>query len=481
MCVFACNADDDCTFLGAGWLCRDDGAAWRARNGEGMSRRRVIARRDRARGGARRVGRRRYRLRPRPIQPRRRRRRRLPRRRSRRRPQSSTRPSRSTTDEIGDQAIGAEIGVATGGRVTPGGLRITGHYLYQLSDQDWFDGTAAFTFGGGAAACFRDRTDAFVCDHGLADGDGIELAANVRRMFAAQGHVPPVRARRRRPRPRALRRRRRHRARDPAARAAAACARRSRRRSRSSRRPSSRSASASFNHGARRRAAARRSRSSRAPSSGCDEMAIALLAVARRRAGTATRAPPQLPERPTPRRRCASPTAARRSPRACCCSTTGGQPLHIGTLDLYGKRQGATACAIAPGVSASWDGMIARVRHRRGPGRRRHVRAVAGDPVRPLQGVGVARHRVRALGGRGRSVRGPRHVELAIPLERAWTPHGTLAADLHVHAHASNDSLMPNPQRVIAQVAAGIQVIGLSDHNANGDLDAEIHELTSTA
>ena len=66
---------------------------------------------------------------------------------------------------------------------------------------------------------------------------------------------------------------------------------------------------------------------------------------------------------------------------------------------------------------------------------------------------------------------------LAIPLERAWTPHGTLAADLHVHAHASNDSGLPNPQRVIAQVAGGIQVIGLSDHNVNGDLNDEIKEL----
>src|SRR5574337_430875 len=34
-----------------------------------------------------------------------------------------------------------------------------------------------------------------------------------------------------------------------------------------------------------------------------------------------------------------------------------GQPLHMGNLDLYGKRQGAAACAIAPGVVASWDGL----------------------------------------------------------------------------------------------------------------------------
>src|SRR5262249_19693248 len=68
-------------------------------------------------------------------------------------------------------------------------------------------------------------------------------------------------------------------------------------------------------------------------------------------------------------------------------------------------------------------------------------------------------------------------VEVAVPLHRAWTPHGTLAADLHVHAFASEDSKMPNQQRVLAQVSTGIQVIGLSDHNTSGDLDAEIREL----
>src|SRR5262249_7768111 len=80
-------------------------------------------------------------------------------------------------DDIGDQGIGVDIGAAAGGRVTPGGLRVSGHYLYQLSDQDWFDGTATFTFGSGTAACFRDRDNAFICEHGLADGDGFEVAA----------------------------------------------------------------------------------------------------------------------------------------------------------------------------------------------------------------------------------------------------------------------------------------------------------------
>ena len=45
-------------------------------------------------------------------------------------------------EPLPDQSIAAAIGIASGGRVTPGGLRVTGHYLYQLSSSDWFDGTA---------------------------------------------------------------------------------------------------------------------------------------------------------------------------------------------------------------------------------------------------------------------------------------------------------------------------------------------------
>ncbi|MBX3157634.1 MAG: PHP domain-containing protein [Deltaproteobacteria bacterium] len=158
-----------------------------------------------------------------------------------------------------------------------------------------------------------------------------------------------------------------------------------------------------------------------------------------------------------------------------------GEPLRIGTIDLYGKRQGASACRIAPGVVGSWDGLILAT----GTG---DIPVGGGDGCNPSPGIPYGRYRVVAWRGieyerwegevdlsaeRGR-------VELAIPLARAWTPHGTLAADLHVHAQASNDSTVPNPQRVIAQAAAGIQVIGLSDHNKNGDLDAEIAELGLT-
>jgi hypothetical protein len=93
--------------------------------------------------------------------------------------------SRSAPTDLGDQAIGGTIGVAGGGRVTPGGLRVIGHYLYQMTDSDWFDGTAAFTFGSGEPACFRDRMDAYLCDHGLVDGFSTEVGANVRRFLGS--------------------------------------------------------------------------------------------------------------------------------------------------------------------------------------------------------------------------------------------------------------------------------------------------------
>ena len=154
-----------------------------------------------------------------------------------------------------------------------------------------------------------------------------------------------------------------------------------------------------------------------------------------------------------------------------------GQPVRIGKLDLYGQRQGASACPIAPGVIGSWNGLIVA----RGGGEV----PVGRDACSSSPSIPYGKYKVWAWRGiefekwegevdlsadRGK-------VPLEIALVRAWTPAGTLAADMHVHAQASNDSTLPNPQRVIAQAAAGIQVIGLSDHNANGDVDIEIGQL----
>ena len=106
-------------------------------------------------------------------------------------PTSTPATPAAQSEDMSDQSLGAELGVAIGGRVTPGGLHVVGHYYYQMSADDWFDGSLGFTFGGGGAACFRDRTDVEVCEHGVADGGAIELAASVRRMLPPNGKFRP--------------------------------------------------------------------------------------------------------------------------------------------------------------------------------------------------------------------------------------------------------------------------------------------------
>jgi hypothetical protein len=106
-------------------------------------------------------------------------------------PAAADAPGAIAPPDMSDQAVGVAIGIAGGGRTTPGGLRISGHYLYQMSDADWFDGTAQFTFGSGEAACFRDRMDETICQHGLVDGASAEVGANVRHFLSGQGEFWP--------------------------------------------------------------------------------------------------------------------------------------------------------------------------------------------------------------------------------------------------------------------------------------------------
>lgn len=92
---------------------------------------------------------------------------------------------------IPEQSIGGSAGLATGSHLTPGGLRVAGHYTYQLTEHEWFDGIAAVTYGGGDAACFTDRQGSFVCDHGMLDGKGLEVVVAVRHYFPVQGAFQP--------------------------------------------------------------------------------------------------------------------------------------------------------------------------------------------------------------------------------------------------------------------------------------------------
>ena len=84
---------------------------------------------------------------------------------------------------IAEREFSAELGLAAGGRSTVGGARITGRFLYQLASQDWFEGSAIFNFGSSSAACFRDRSNDRICEHGALDGSSGELSFGVRRYF----------------------------------------------------------------------------------------------------------------------------------------------------------------------------------------------------------------------------------------------------------------------------------------------------------
>lgn len=149
-----------------------------------------------------------------------------------------------------------------------------------------------------------------------------------------------------------------------------------------------------------------------------------------------------------------------------------GEPVRFGELDfLEGLRQADGSCWIAPGALGTWDGLVLPWGEATIPG----DAPCGGDRALP-----AGRYRVWAWQGieyqrwEGQVEIGRGLVSLAIPLERAFTPAGTLAADLHVHAFASPDSGVPALIRALTLASAGIRVVALSDHNVNGDLDVEI-------
>ncbi len=87
-------------------------------------------------------------------------------------------------DAAAGQEIGGALGFEAGGRVSPGGLQLTGYHMFRLSDVDWLESSVAFTVGGAGGACFRDRQDVVICDHGLVNGLAGEVAIGIRRFLA---------------------------------------------------------------------------------------------------------------------------------------------------------------------------------------------------------------------------------------------------------------------------------------------------------
>ena len=103
-------------------------------------------------------------------------------------------PEPALRGEVGDREVGATVAVVTGGDNTVGGMRVSGRFLYQLSEQDWFDGAASFTYGGDEAGCMATAAG-MQCEHGRLSGAAVEVMAGVRRRFPGRGQfVPHLRA-----------------------------------------------------------------------------------------------------------------------------------------------------------------------------------------------------------------------------------------------------------------------------------------------
>lgn len=91
----------------------------------------------------------------------------------------------------GERELGLRLGLATGGRVTPGGVRMAGVMLYRLSDNDWFEGSMGFTFGRRGDGCYIERAGAFTCTHGALAGAGADLMAGIRRFVVPRKQFAP--------------------------------------------------------------------------------------------------------------------------------------------------------------------------------------------------------------------------------------------------------------------------------------------------
>ena len=153
-----------------------------------------------------------------------------------------------------------------------------------------------------------------------------------------------------------------------------------------------------------------------------------------------------------------------------------GDVIHIGKFDLYGKRQVRGYCTFADDVLGTWDGIIF--------GHGKGEVPIGNDACAPSPAIPYGHYHVQAWrdlehdswqGDADLSQdKGTVATTIVLTPVRA-RPADWLVADLHVHAEHSNDSTMPNTTRVFAQVAAGVQVIGLANHDFNDDANDAIH------
>lgn len=151
----------------------------------------------------------------------------------------------------------------------------------------------------------------------------------------------------------------------------------------------------------------------------------------------------------------------------------GAEAVHLGARDYNdGKRQIAGVCRSGSALG-TWDGIVVTGGAGEVPldGGGRADCAIAPGTYRVWAWRGFEHERWEgevAIAATGRT-------ELAIPLARAWRAEGAVAADLHVHAAASNDSGLPDDLRLRTEAAAGVDVVALTNHDVNDDGAGAIH------
>ncbi len=72
------------------------------------------------------------------------------------------------------------------------------------------------------------------------------------------------------------------------------------------------------------------------------------------------------------------------------------------------------------------------------------------------------------------TVDGKANVVVTAPLRRSVDTGGWLAADLHIHTGRSYDSQLPVDDRVVSEVAVGVELLVVTDHNVLSDLQPEV-------
>jgi hypothetical protein len=89
----------------------------------------------------------------------------------------------TNVDNVHEQWVSAAVGLEVGGRLSPGGLKLSGSHFYQLTDSDWLRSSLSYTFGGDQTGCAMDEFGETNCNRDYLAGTAVAGSAGLRRFF----------------------------------------------------------------------------------------------------------------------------------------------------------------------------------------------------------------------------------------------------------------------------------------------------------